>query len=201
MTSVAGWVGGDLLRGAYSYDLAAAAAALRAHVDDPVGGFDHVEVVLDDEQGAAALDEFAECSEKLGDVVEVEAGGGLVEDVEGSAAGFGGGVVGRARRDAARGGEVRGEFDTRGFAAGECCGRLAKTDVAEADFVEDVELVDDLRMPGEVYKGLFDGHVEDVVDALAFVLNVEDLGFVTCTATFFAGEFDVGEEMHVDGDR
>src|ERR1700733_13592183 len=200
MTSVAGWVGGDLLRGAYGYDLAAAAAALRAHVDDPVGGFDHVEVVLDDEQGAAALDEFAECGKKLGDVVEVEAGGGLVEDVEGSAPGFGCGVVCRARRDAAGGGEVRGEFDTLGFAAGECRGRLAETDVAEADFVEDVELVDDLRMAGEVYKGFFDGHVEDVVDALALVLDVEDLGFVTCAVTFFARELDVGEELHLDGD-
>jgi hypothetical protein len=78
---VAGWVGGDLFGGAGGYDLAAAAAALGAHVDDPVGGFDDVEIVLDDQQGAAAFDELAEGAEELGDVVEVEAGGGLVEDV------------------------------------------------------------------------------------------------------------------------
>ena len=87
-------VGGDLFGGAGGDDLAAAAAAFGAHVDDPVGGFDDVEIVLDDEEGAAAFDEFAEGGEEFGDVVEVEAGGGLVEDVEGAAAGFGGGFVG-----------------------------------------------------------------------------------------------------------
>ncbi len=91
---MAGGIGGDLFGGAGGDDLAAAAAALGAHVDDPVGGFDDVEIVLDDEEGAAAFDEFAEGGEELGDVVEVEAGGGLVEDVEGSAAGLGGGFVG-----------------------------------------------------------------------------------------------------------
>ena len=90
---MAGGVGGDLFRGAGGDDLAAAGAAFGAHVDDPVGGLDDVEVVLDDEEGAAAVDELAEGGEELGDVVEVEAGGGLVEDVEGAAAGLGGGFV------------------------------------------------------------------------------------------------------------
>ena len=89
VAGVGAGVGGDLFGGAGGYDLAAAGAAFGAHVDDPVGGFDDVEVVLDDEEGAAAFDEFAEGGEELGDVVEVEAGGGLVEDVEGAAAGFG----------------------------------------------------------------------------------------------------------------
>ena len=132
------WVGGDLFGGAGGYDLAAAAAAFGAHVDDPVGGFDDVEIVLDDEQRAAAVDELAEGGEELGDVVEVEAGGGLVEDVEGAAAGFGCRFVGGAAGDGARGGEVRGELDALGFAAGERGGGLAEADVAEADLVEDV---------------------------------------------------------------
>ena len=58
-------VGGDLFGGADGYDLAAGAAALGAHVDDPVGGLDDVEVVLDDEEGAAAIDEFAEGGEEF----------------------------------------------------------------------------------------------------------------------------------------
>jgi hypothetical protein len=53
-------VGGDLFGGACGYDFAACGAAFGAHVDDPVGGLDDVEVVLDDEEGSAAFDEFAE---------------------------------------------------------------------------------------------------------------------------------------------
>jgi hypothetical protein len=53
-------------------------------------------------------------------------------------------AAGVAVGDGAGGGEVRGEFDALGFAAGERGGGLAEADVAEADLVEDVELVDDL---------------------------------------------------------
>ena len=84
VAGVAGGVRGDLLWGAGGDDLAAAAAALGAHVDDPVGGLDDVEVVFDDEERAPAFDKLLEGGKQLGDVVEVEAGGGLVEDVEGA---------------------------------------------------------------------------------------------------------------------
>src|ERR1700710_464909 len=95
---------------------------------------------------------------------------------------------------------MRGEFDALSLAAGERGGGLAETDVAEADFIEDVELVDDLRMPREVDEGFLDGHVEDVVDVLALIANLEDGGFVTSTVAFLAGEFYVGEKLHLDGD-
>src|SRR5260370_1376917 len=131
----------------------------------------------------------------------MEASGGVVEDVEGAAGGVLRGVVaGGAVGDGAGRGEVRGEFDALGFAAGERGGGLAEADVAEAYFIEDVELVDDLGVAGEVDEGLLNGHVEDVVDVLALVADVEDGGFVTGTVALFAGELDVGEELHLDGD-
>ncbi len=76
---------GDFLGGAGGDDLAAGGAAFGAQVDDPVGGLDDVEVVLDDDQRAAAVDELAEGDQELADVVEVQAGGGLVEDVQDAA--------------------------------------------------------------------------------------------------------------------
>ena len=63
-------------------ELAAVFAGFGAEVEDPVGGFDDVEVMLDDEQGVAGVDEFLEDREQAFDVGEVEAGGGLVEDEE-----------------------------------------------------------------------------------------------------------------------
>ena len=57
-------------------------AAFGTEIDDPVGDLDHVEVVLDDHQRVAGFEQLAERGEQLGDVVEVQAGGRLVEDVE-----------------------------------------------------------------------------------------------------------------------
>ena len=66
------------------------------------------------------------------------------------------------------------ELDALGFAAGERGGGLAEAEVAEADLVEHGELVDDLGVAGEEVQGFAHGHVEDVVDVLALVLDLED---------------------------
>ena len=51
---------GDVLGRALGDELAAVLAGLGTEVEDPVGGFDDVEVVLDDEQRVAGIDEAAE---------------------------------------------------------------------------------------------------------------------------------------------
>ncbi len=70
---------------------------------------------------------------------------------------------------------MRGELDALGLAAGERGRGLAEADVAEADLVEDGELVDDLRVPGEEAQRLAHGHVQDVVDGLVLVVDLEDV--------------------------
>ena len=64
------------------HHLSAASSALGAEVDDPVGRLDHVEIVLDNHDRATRLDQPAKRRQQLADVVEVQAGGRLVEDVE-----------------------------------------------------------------------------------------------------------------------
>jgi hypothetical protein len=59
--------------------LAAGVAAFGAEVDQPVGGADHVQVVLDHQQRVPGVQQLAQGAHQLGDVVEVQAGGGLVE--------------------------------------------------------------------------------------------------------------------------
>ena len=49
-------------------------------LDEVVGGGDDVGVVLNDEHGVAGVAEFEDGSQELFDVVEVEAGGGFVEE-------------------------------------------------------------------------------------------------------------------------
>jgi hypothetical protein len=57
-------------------------AALGAEVDDPVGRLDDVEVVLDDDDRVAGVDELLQHVEQPADVREVQAGRRLVEDVD-----------------------------------------------------------------------------------------------------------------------
>ena len=73
---------GHLFRRPLDDDLPAARAPLGAEVDDPVGPLHDVEVVLDDEDGIAGVDEPLENDEELADVGHVEPRRRLVEDVE-----------------------------------------------------------------------------------------------------------------------
>ena len=74
----------DVLRRARDDDLAAARAALRAEIDDPVGRLDHVEVVLDHDHRVAVIDEPMEHLEQLLHVREMQPGRWLVEQVDAS---------------------------------------------------------------------------------------------------------------------
>src|SRR6202035_706061 len=116
---VAGLDGGDLLGGAGGDDVAAAGAAVGAEVDDVVGGLDDVEVVLDDDDGVPAVHQAAQHAEQLADVLEVQAGGGLVQHVDGPA---GGPALQFGR-----------ELDPLGFPAGQGGRGLAEADVTQAD--------------------------------------------------------------------
>jgi hypothetical protein len=98
------WDAGDLFGRAFGDDLTPAFAAFGAEVDDPVSIADDVEVVLDDDDGVAEVAEAVKDFEELAYVVEVEAGCGLIEEIEGAA--------GLALR------ELAGELHALGFSAG-----------------------------------------------------------------------------------
>src|SRR3989338_8984837 len=117
--SVGAFDAGDFFRRAFGYDAAAVLAAFGAEIEDPVGGFDDVGVVLDDDDGVAEVGEALQDVEEFLHVVEVEPRRRFVEDVKGAA--------GLAA------GELAGELDALGFAAGKRGGGLAEAQVAEAD--------------------------------------------------------------------
>jgi hypothetical protein len=75
---------GDEFGRAFGDDLAAVGAGFGADLDEPVGGLEDVEVVLDDDDAVAAINEGLEDRDQAFDVVAVEAGGGFVEEDEGS---------------------------------------------------------------------------------------------------------------------
>ena len=125
----------DLLRRAGRDQPAAGLAALGPEVDDPVGGADDVEVVLDDDQRVARVEQPPERAEQLRDVVEVQARGRLVEQEQ------------RAR--CRRLGQVTGELEALRLAARQRGHRLAEAQVVEADRRQRLERSRTSRSPAK----------------------------------------------------
>ena len=70
------------LRWALHNNTPATVSAFRPQVDDPVGFGDHVEVVFDNDDGIAAINQTLQHANELFDVRHVQADSGLIEDVE-----------------------------------------------------------------------------------------------------------------------
>ena len=132
-------------RSALGDDAAAGLATAGPHVDDVVGVGDHVQVVLDDHDGGAVLDELLQHADERFHVERVQPDGGLVEDEEG--------VVLAAAH-------LAGELQALGFAAGKRWRGLAQSEVAQAQIVQDLQLVPHLLQVGERGKRLVNGESE-----------------------------------------
>jgi len=66
-------------------DTPATLAAFGAQVDDPVRLFDDIQIVLNDQNGVAEIHEPLEDVQELAHIIEMQAGGGLIENVDGPA--------------------------------------------------------------------------------------------------------------------
>ena len=175
---------GDVFGRADGHEVAAFFARLGAHVDHPVGRLDDVQVVLDDHHRVAQIDQAIEHVQQLGQVVEVQPGGGLVQEVEGPSG------VGA--------GELGGQFHPLGLAAGERGGGLAQGNVAQADVAERLQNAADLGDLLEQPAGLVAGHVQHVGDRLAVVADGQRLGVVAAALAGLAFDPNVGQEVHLD---
>src|ERR1700733_954709 len=175
---------GNLLRGAVGDDAAAPFPALRARVEDVVGVADDVEIVFDDDDGVAEVGEVVKDFEEFADVVEVEAGGGLVEEVEGAA--------GLAF------GKLASKLHALRFAAGQRGSGLAEMDVAEAHVDQSLEFLVDGWDVFEDGDGVGDWQIEEVSDGVAVEFDRERLLIVTAAITYFAEDVNVGKEVHLD---
>ena len=165
-------------------ELSALFTSLGAHVDDIVGGLDDVEVVLDDDDRVALVNQAVEHGKEDAYVFEMQPRGRLVEDVE------------CASRVAPR--QFGGELDALALASGEGGRRLPEADVAETDVLEDFYLVQYLGDILEELDGAVDGHVEHVGDGLALETHFERLAVVAFAVADLAGDEHVREEVHLD---
>ena len=87
MPGIAALLARHVFRRAGHDDFAAAIAAFGPQVDDPVGGLDDFEIVLDHDDRIALVDQFMQHFEQLPHVMEMQAGRRLVEKIERAAGG------------------------------------------------------------------------------------------------------------------
>ncbi len=155
-----------------------------AEVDDPVGGADDVEVVLDDDQRVAQVGQAVEDAQEVLDVGEVQAGGRLVEDVEGPAGGHAA--------------QLGGELHALGLAAGEGRAGLAERDVAEAGVVQGLQASQDFRDRVEEGDGLIDPHFQHVADRAPLEAGLQRLAVEPLAPAGLAADVQIRQELHLD---
>ena len=177
------------LRRAGIGDVPAVLAALGAEVDDPVGGFDDLHVVLDDDDAVALVDEGVDGGQQLLDVVEMQAGRGFVKDEERLA--LAGTTLPQERR----------QLDALRLAARQRVGRLPQGHITQSHVLQRLQPLDQavLRVL-EKGDGVVHGHVQDVGDVAVVVLYFQNLLLEPLAAAALAGEVDVGHELHFDLD-
>ena len=142
--------------------------------------------MLDDDDRVARVDQAVEHLQELLHVGEMEAGGGLVEDVEGAAGG--------PPR------ELGGQLDALGLAARQGGRRLAEMDVAQPHVVQRLELGADGGHGLEEVERLGDRHLQDVGDRAAAVEDLQRLPVVALAAAHLARHVHVRQELHLDLD-
>src|SRR4029077_8694820 len=65
-----------------THDVSATSSALRTQIDYPVGGLYHLKIVLDHHNRSPYINQTAKGGQEFADVIEMQAGGGLIENIK-----------------------------------------------------------------------------------------------------------------------
>ena len=142
--------------------------------------------MLDHQHGIAGIDQALQHVKQLAHVLEVQARGGLVQNVE------------RLARLAPV--QLLGQLHALGLAAGKRGGGLAQAHVAQAHIVEGLQLALDLGDVAKERQGLGHAHLEHVRNRLAAVGDLQCLAVVALAAADLARHVDIRQEVHLDID-
>ena len=205
LAGVRGGVLHHLPRRTRRHDFAAGVATFGPEVDDPVGRADHVEVVLDHDQRVAGRQQLAQRAHQPGHIVEVQAGGRLVEQQQGAASSSISGELACNRiGDAAPGGrgEKARDLQPLGLTAGQRGHGLAELHVLQPHVGDRLQRADHLAVVGKEGERLADGQFEHVghrqLAAAARDRHFQHLGPEALAVAVGAAQVHVGQELHLD---
>ena len=140
--------------------------------------------MLDDNHGIARIDQLLQHVYQTVHVRNVQAGGRLVQDIDG--------LAGRAL------GQLGRKLGALRLAAGERRGRLSELDIAEADLSHGLKPSRNFGHVGEELARLVHRHVEHLVDVLTLVAHLKRLLVIALALTHVAGHIHIRQEVHLD---
>ena len=140
--------------------------------------------MFDHHDRVARVAQLVQHLEQQLDVGEVQAGGGLVQDVE--------------RAPGVAFGEFERELDALGLAAREGGRALAQGDVGQAHVEQGLQLAVQRGHGVEKRVRLLDRHLQNLRDVFALVNHVQGFAVVALAAAHVAGHVHVGQKVHLD---
>ena len=175
----------ELVDCACSHNLSTGIASFGTKINEVIARADDVEVVLDDDNSVAFVNEFAEHAHKNAYVIEMQTCSGFVEDIDG--------LAGR------RSGKFGSEFDALTLTTGEGSGGLAELDVTQTYFLERFDLTENIRLRLKELDSLVDGHIENIADGFSLEPDFKSLPIIPCATTDITRNKDVRHKMHAKG--
>ena len=186
----------DLLRRATADQFAARFAAFGAQVDQPIGRADHVEVMFDHDQRMPDREQLAQRPHQLGDVVEMQTGGRLIEHEQRALLGQ------RLARLGCRFGQETRQLEPLRFPARQGRHRLTQLYIFKPDVDDRLQLGQHLAVVLEQPHRFADGQIQRIGNAEFAVgptqFYIEDLGTETPAVAIRASQIDIGQELHLD---
>ena len=117
MSGVASSRSGDHFGRALRHKISTPIATFWSHIDHPVGGFNHIEIVLNHHHRIARFDQLIQNAQEQSDVVEMQTRRGFIQDVKS--------LTGAAF------GELKRKLDALRLAARECGGALSQAQIGK----------------------------------------------------------------------
>src|SRR5690625_4046711 len=175
----------NLLRRPNRDDPATSRTATRPHVDDVVGIRDEVEIVLDDDHGGATVRQALQHGQQGAHVQRVQSDTRLVEDEDGV------GLVAV---------QLGGKLEPLCLAAGQGRGVLAEREITQAQVRQRLQPPPLLGDVADGVQRLGHRESEQVGQRQAVTPDLLGLWGIAGAAAVRAGDVDVGQELHVEGD-
>ena len=96
--------------------------------------------------------------------------------------------------------QLCGQLHTLCFSSGKSRSRLADLDIAQPDILKGLELARNPRKTGEKLQAFLDCHFQDIIDALAFIFDLQCFTVIALSLTHITGDIDIRQKMHLNLD-